>query len=167
LVVPCVVVGEGKMPLITKRVVDSLSVKRREYFIWDERLIGFGVRIQASGVMSYVVKYRAGSGRGAPTRRVTIGRIGKIPPDQARDLARKTLGAVAHGADPAAMKASERGAPTLKELAELFLTEHAEAKRKASTAEFYRDLLERLVLPMLGGRRRRSPWQTWRSSTTS
>jgi len=141
------------MPRITKRLVDGLRPTRTEFFVWDAKHIGFGVRVQPSGVMSYVVKYRAGSGRGAPTRRLTLGRVGKLTPDQARDLAGKTLGAVAHGADPAAAKAADKRAETLRELAELFLAEHAEAKRKASTAAHYRDVIERLVLPELGNRK--------------
>src|SRR5262245_53148165 len=99
---------------ITRRLVDSLKATGREYFVWDGKLAGFGVRVQASGAMSYVVKYRAGSGRSAPTRRVTLARAGKITPDKARDLARKTLGSVAHGADPAAAKAAEKRAETVR-----------------------------------------------------
>jgi integrase len=99
------------------------------------------------------VKYRAGTGRGAPTRRVTLGAVGKLTPDQARKLAKTMLGTVANGADPAARKAAERNAAALKEVAELFLTDHVEAKRKSSTAVLYRDILERLVLPTLGGRK--------------
>jgi integrase len=102
---------------------------------------------------SFVLKYRAGSGRGAPTRRITIGNVGKLTPDQARVFARKALGAVAHGCDPAAERAAERRATTLRELSELFLGEHVEAKRKPSTAALYRDILYRLVLPELGKRR--------------
>jgi hypothetical protein len=119
---------------ITKRSVDALKPATTEYFLWDEKLAGFGVRVQTTGARSYVVKYRAGSGRSTPTRRVTLGAVGKLTPDEARKLAKTTLGAVAHGADPAAAKAAERRGSTLKELAELFLTDHAEAKRKASTA---------------------------------
>ncbi len=138
---------------ITKRLVDSLSATGEEYFVWDETLIGFGVRVQASGAMSYVAKYRAGSGRGAPTRRVTLGRVGTLTPDDARALAKKTLGAVAHGNDPAALKAAERRASTLRELADLYLAEHVDTKRKQSTASHYRSLLEKVVLPDLGSRR--------------
>src|SRR5262249_33821786 len=105
------------------------------------------------GAKSYVVKYRAGSGRGAPTRRVTLGRVGTLTPDEARTLARKMLGAVAHGSDPAAAKAAERRASTLQELAEHFLAEHVEAKRKRTPAAFYRSLRGRIVLPELGGRK--------------
>jgi integrase len=138
---------------ITKRLVDSLKVTGSEYFVWDDTLVGFGVRVQASGAMSYLVKYRAGSGRGAPTRRLTMGRVGTLTPDDARTLARKTLGAVAHGNDPAAARAAERRASTLNELAAIYLAEHVEAKRKPKTAEHYRDLLERIVLPELGSRK--------------
>lgn len=143
----------GMRAQITKRTVDTLKPGRTEYFLWDEKLPGFGVRVQTSGARSYVVKYRAGSGRGAPTRRVTLGAVGKLTPDEARKLAKSTLGAVAHGADPAALKAAERRGATLKELSELFLAEHAEAKRRASTAAHYRDILERLVVPALGSRK--------------
>src|SRR4051794_19820915 len=95
---------------ITKRFIDSLQPQDREYFVWDAGLAGFGVRVQATGAMSYVVKYRAGSGRAAPTRRITLARIGTLTPEEARTLARKTLASVAHGADPAAQRAAEKRA---------------------------------------------------------
>jgi integrase len=138
---------------ITKKMVDSLKPTGADYFVWDGALIGFGVRVQPTGSMSYIAKYRAGSGRGAPTRRVTLGRVGTLTPDEARALARKTLGAVAHGSDPAAVKAAERRASTLREVAEIFLAEHVEAKRKRTTATHYRSLLEKVVLPNLGSRK--------------
>src|SRR5262249_19783685 len=109
---------------ITKRLVDSLNTGASEYFVGESKLPGFRLRVQPSGVMSYVAKYRAGSGRAAPTRRVTLGRVGKITPDQAGKLAKRVLGAVAHGADPATAKSAERRGATLKELAELFLADH-------------------------------------------
>jgi integrase len=138
---------------ITKRLVDRLQPGEREYFTWDSDLAGFGLRVQPSGAKSYVVKYRAGSGRSAPTRRITIGSVGKLTPDQARAVARKTLGAVAQGADPATDRATEKRSPTLRELAELFLNEHVGAKRKGSTAAHYRGILDRLVVPKLGSRK--------------
>jgi integrase len=138
---------------ITKRLIDSLKPRSGEYFVWDGALAGYGVRVQTTGAMSYVVKYRAGSGRAAPTRRLTLAKVGTITPDEARTLAKKTLGSVAHGADPAAQRAADKRASTLAEVAEQFLTEHVEAKRSASSAGSYRDLLERLALPELGKRK--------------
>jgi integrase len=138
---------------ITKRLIDGLKPRESEYFVWDSSLSGFGLRVQATGAKSYVVKYRAGSGRGAPTRRLTLAKAGTITPDEARTLAKKTLGSVAHGADPAAQRAAEKRASTLAEVAEQFIVEHVEAKRSASSAASYRDLLERLALPDLGKRK--------------
>jgi integrase len=138
---------------ITKRLIDGLKPRESEYFIWDSSLAGYGVRIQTTGAMSFVVKYRAGSGRAAPTRRLTLAKVGTITPDEARTLAKKTLGSVAHGADPAAQRAAEKRASTLAEVAEQFLSEHVQAKRSASSAGSYRDLLERLAFPELGKRK--------------
>lgn len=138
---------------ITQRLIKNLEARDEEYFVWDDSLAGFGLRVQKSGAKSYVVKYRAGAGRGAPTRRLTLSQVGKVTPDEARVLARKMLGAVAHGADPAAQRAAEKRASTLAEAAEQFLKEHVEAKRAASSASSYRDVLERLALPELGKRK--------------
>jgi hypothetical protein len=138
---------------ITKRIVDGLQARKVDYTAWDSEVRGFGVRVRPSGTKSYVVAYRAGSGRGAPMRRVTLARVGDVTPEEARTLAEKVRGSIAHGVDPAAIKTDERKADTLRELAAKFLAEHVEAKRKASTAEQYRDALERLVLPELGTRK--------------
>jgi integrase len=58
---------------------------------------------------------------------------------------------VAQGKDPAADKANERRSLPLGDVIEAFLAEHAEAKRKASTAAWYRGGLQRIVKPALGG----------------
>jgi integrase len=63
------------------------------------------------------------------------------------------LGAVANGGDPAAARAADRRASTLNELAELFLVDHVEAKRKRATGDHYRYVLNKLVLPELGNRK--------------
>jgi integrase len=138
---------------ITKRLVDHTLIGNQERFIWDSDLIGFGLRVQPSGAKSYIIRYRAGSGRSAPTRRMTLGSTRRITPDEARGLAKKLLGSVAHGADPAADRAAETRAETLRELADLFLTEHVDVKLKLGTQALYRDILERLVLPKLGTRK--------------
>jgi hypothetical protein len=135
---------------ITKRTVDALKANGSEFTVWDGAVPGFGVRVRSSGAKSYVVVYRAGSGRGAPVRRYTIAAVGKITPERARARAKAVLGSVAHGHDPAGQKATERGMPSLAELADRFMAEHIDPKRKGSTAEFYRDILERLLKPAVG-----------------
>jgi hypothetical protein len=138
---------------ITKRAVDGLEAGAAERFVWDADLPGFGVRVRPSGAKSYVVQYRAGSGRGAATRRVTLGAVGKLTTGEARALARRTLGAVANGADPAADRAAERASLTVAQLAEAFLKEHADKKRKARTAKGYRLLAQQRIVPEFGSTR--------------
>jgi len=135
---------------ITKRVVDALKPQAREFAVWDSKLPGFGVRVRPTGAMSYVVVYRAGSGRGAPVRRYTITNVGKATPEAARRRAKAVLGAVAHGHDPAGEKATERATLTISELADRFMSEHVEQKRKPGTAIFYRHLLDNVIKPEFG-----------------
>jgi integrase len=135
---------------ITKRVVDGLKPRAREFTAWDAKMPGFGVRVRPSGAMSYVVVYRAGSGRGAPVRRYTIANVGKATPDAAKRRAKAILGAVAHGQDPAGEKATERGTLTISGLADRFMAEHVEQKRKPGTAAFYQHLLDKIIRPELG-----------------
>jgi integrase len=135
---------------ITKRVVDALKPRTSEFTVWDGKMPGFGVRVRPTGAMSYIIVYRAGSGRGAPVRRYTIGGVGKIAPESARRRARALLGSVAHGCDPAGEKTTERGTPTVAELADRFMAEHVEPKRKPGTTAFYRHILSKIVSPELG-----------------
>jgi integrase len=135
---------------ITKRLVDRLKARASEYAVWDAQVPGFGVRVRPTGAKSYVIVYRAGSGRRAPVRRYTIAAVGKITPESARRRAKTILGQVAHGHDPAGERAFERGTPTVAELAERFLTEHVQAKRKSGTAAFYRHILTKIVTPEIG-----------------
>jgi integrase len=145
------------MAHITKRMVEGLTPSDlvrpgREFIFWDDKIKGFGVRLQPSGAKTYVFQYRAGGGRAAPRRRITIARVGDIELDQARTLAEQARGAVAHGRDPAAEKTARNAADTVRQLAEFFLAE-IEAKRKRTTAAHYRLILEKHVLPRLGNRK--------------
>ncbi|MTW16615.1 tyrosine-type recombinase/integrase [Rhodoplanes serenus] len=138
---------------ISKRTVNEIKPTGAEFTIWDCDLIGFGIRVRASGAMSYVVQYRPGGGRAAPTRRLTLAAVGKLEPDKARRLAKDKLAEVAKGGDPAADKADRRAGVTVNELVDAFLERHVATKRKAGTATFYRGVLDTHVRPTLGSKR--------------
>lgn len=135
---------------ITKRTVDAVQATGSEFIIWDTDLTGFGVRVRSNGAMSYIVVYRAGHGRKAPLRKLTLAAVGKLTPDEARSLARRAIGSVVHGKDPANEKADGRKGMTVAELAEAFLTEHVRPKRKGTTAARYEHALRAHILPELG-----------------
>ena len=85
---------------LTKRSVDALATSDRRRIIWDRELKGFGVRLEATGAKTFVVRYRAGGGRRAPRRQMNIGWFGTVTVEQARCDAKRVLGQVAQGKDP-------------------------------------------------------------------
>src|SRR5271165_6428900 len=73
---------------ITVDLVKAQEPGASDRTIFDKDVIGFGLRVRKTGAMSYVVEYKAGHGRGAPTRRYTLGKVGQMTPDQARKRAK-------------------------------------------------------------------------------
>ena len=137
---------------ITKRAVDDVAPSASDQFVWDTELKGFGLKVTPAGNKVYILQYRTG-GRGSPTKRVTIGRHGALTPDQARSEATRLAGAVAAGNDPAAVRAVQRGAPTVADLAARFLSEHVATKTKQRTGIEYRRLIDKVILPAIGNQR--------------
>ena len=72
-----------------------------DYFLWDDEMPGFGLRVLPSGRKAWVAQYRIG-GRGGRTRRVSFGYAGTMTPDEARKEARDVLAKAGKGGDPAA-----------------------------------------------------------------
>jgi integrase len=144
---------------ITKRTVDAVQANGADQFLWDSDLKGFGLKVTAAGNKVYILQYRKG-GRGTPTKRVTIGRHGALTPEQARKEAARLAGAIANGADPAALRAAQKAAPTVAALAERFLTEHVATKTKARTATEYRRLIEAIIVPAVGPKQVRDVTRT-------
>ncbi|MCG8361465.1 MAG: Arm DNA-binding domain-containing protein [Kiloniellales bacterium] len=85
------------MAKLTKRFVDAVEIRDKDYVVWDDDLPGFWLRVFASGKRSYVIQYRA-AGR---SRRYAIGRHGVWTPETARKEAMAQLDKVARGENPA------------------------------------------------------------------
>lgn len=137
------------MPKLTKRIIDGLKPDPvSELFAWDSELKGFGVRIMPSGVASYILKYRNKEGR---QRRLALGRVGALTPEEARNLARQRLAEVAQGSDPSAERQQVRKSITIAELCDLY-TADAEGRIKASTLAMDKSRIERHMKPLIGTR---------------
>lgn len=136
---------------ITKRAVDSLKASAGgEAVIWDSEVKGFGVRVRSGGAKSYVLHYRAGVGRKAALRKVTIGRHGSPwTPEMARGEAKRLLGLVESGADPATDRKADRSRPTFSELIDTYLVEGCSHK-KLTTLRADRGRIEHHLRPLLG-----------------
>ena len=134
------------MPKLTKRIIDAVEPQATEFFLWDEGIPGFGLRVMPSGRKSFVVQFRAGR----RARRMSLGPSTVLTCDQARTRAITIIAAVKNGDDPAAERDAKRNAAKVRELAERFDREHIAVRLKASTAKEYRGTLKRFILPALG-----------------
>ena len=134
---------------LSKRTIDAAKPSGARYVLWDSELKGFGVRVECSGLKSFLVRYRHLGRR----RFLSIGRFGEITPEQARLLAQKALSKVRDGADPADERSQDREAITVKKLVERFLADHVEEKRKSKTATHYRSILEGHLIPKYGSKK--------------
>lgn len=130
---------------ISKRTVESLEVERDTVY-WDKDLPCFGVRVYPTGSKFYVAQTRAG---GRPAKRVTLGRHGVITAEEARRRAALVITRVKAGGEPAEPVHKARG-PTVGELAQAWLEEHVAVHWKPKTAEMYRLIVERHIMPALG-----------------
>ena len=135
------------MGRITKKTVDALTARRREYMLWDADIKGFGVRVHPSGRKVYLVKYRL-DGR---VIKKTIGPHGAIPPAAARARAAEIITAAMTGRDLTGRVLSPpTDTTTMHELAGRFLDEHVPVHCKPSTAHSYGIAIRQHVVPRLG-----------------
>jgi integrase len=149
------------MAKISKRTIDALGDASAGTVLRDDDIKGFQARRNANGSITYAYEYRAGSGRSAPVRRLTIAKAGNVTPDEARKLAKGYATDVAGGADPAATKAKGRSVPTLSAFGALYLDTAARiaanspenAKLRPRTIANYRSLIKLHIGPAVGSRR--------------
>lgn len=154
--------GVKSQSLLTKRTVDAAHPMGKRYHIWDCDLRGFGLRIEPSGIKTFIAKYRVGGGgRSAPQRIQTVGRYGTLTPEEARRKAKFILGSVAAGADPHGDLSARRREMNMAALID-FYEEHGCVvqcgKRigepmKPLTKTYTLARLRHHVIPLLGNRR--------------
>jgi len=124
--------------------------------IWDSAVPSFGARRQKGPAVTYVLKFRTAEGR---QRWHTIGRHGAPwTPDTAREEAKRLLGDVVKGGDPATDKSAKRNAATVADLCEQYLADavagrlltRRKTSKKPSTLATDKGRIERHIVPLLG-----------------
>lgn len=99
------------MANITEKFVRALKPTNRRQIITDDKLKAFGVRINTSGHMTYIVRYRIGRAQ----KTLTIGPVAAFTATQARQRAKEAIADVTKGIDPQCKKIQRRQMPLLKE----------------------------------------------------
>ena len=133
---------------LTNRAVASLKVER-DMVYWDRDLPGFGVRVYPGGGKIYIAQARE---PGKTVRRVTVGRHDVLNADRARQRAAFIITRIRAGEDPVPLPLAARfnGGPTVADLAERYLEEHAAVRLKPRTQLRVRGMLDNHILPVLG-----------------
>jgi integrase len=127
------------MRLSRQSVAELTLPSGRPYVIvWDSVQPGFGVRVNA-GNKTWVVQYRFEG----QSRRQTLGRVGVVTLDQAREAARKILASVQLGSDPKPSPSQVDGAIpslTVGDLADRYLRHRKSRLKPRSLEEVTRHL---------------------------
>lgn len=146
------------MAKLTARAIDALKPDpsgRRDHP--DDDLEGLALRVTPAGAKSWSLRYRTRDGQ---RRRLTLGRYPALSLADARDAARRALGEVAHGGDPAAPSAeSHVQAATMGDLWALYARDHTDGLKPRTREErawlWKKHLAPRfMALPLTDVRRR-------------
>ena len=138
---------------INKTSVDATQPGATDKMLWDDKIKGFGVKVTPAGTKIYLFQYRIG-GRGAKTRRFTIGKHGALTPDKARREADRIHILVRQGIDPQAEKQDrQRKAIDLafSDYADRFVEECLKVRWKRSHKDG-ESLLRLYAKPVLGSK---------------
>ena len=133
---------------LTNRAVSTLRVER-DMVYWDRDLPGFGVRVYPGGGKVYIAQAREPD---KTIRRVTVGRHDVLNADQARRRAAFIITRIRAGEDPVPLPLAARfnGGPTVADLVERYLEEHAAVRLKPETQRRVRVMIHNHILPALG-----------------
>lgn len=77
---------------------------RKDRLLFDRDMPGFGIRVGANGVKTFIAQYTAAGKK----RRIALGAFGVLTVEEARKAARSVLGDAAKGADPFADRKARR-----------------------------------------------------------
>lgn len=132
----------SKREKITRRSVAALKLGET---LTDTLIPGFSARRPRKHVL-YALKMR-NAGR---QRHVAIGSEVDLTPDQARAEAEKLRAAKRQGLDPAAERDRRKHGQTFEAVAGRFMSQHVARKLRPTTQAFYRDMIDRILIPKFG-----------------
>ena len=134
------------MSMRCKITINTVEKLAPGIIVWDTEIRGFGCRCQRKERIYFLKKRFEGR-----QRWYVIGAHGNPwTPETARNCARRLLGEIASGRDPAAEREFTRGLPSVAGLAQSFIEQHIVPHLKPSTAEHYRSLIANYIVPTFG-----------------
>jgi integrase len=139
----------GMKQHLTERFVKAmLPGAARDLLVFDDEVAGFGLCVYRSGKRAFILRYRI-VGR---ERRLTIGSWPDWSVTAAREEAKRLKREVDAGNDPLGKRIERRNAPTMSDLIDRYLREHAVNLAPRSFSD-RTSLLRKLVEPEWGTRK--------------
>lgn len=135
---------------LTKSSVEKAQPADRRYKLHDSEVAGFHLVVMPSGKKSFYLRYRVGGGRGGVIREPKIGDLTTMTPEQARKIAKDWQAEIRAGGDPGGKRQEARAAPSVSDLLDRYMRDHALLHKKSSSAEHDRSLILNWVAPALG-----------------
>jgi integrase len=132
--------------IVDKSIKKMAAPKLGNRIEWDSEIPGFGVRITASGVTSFILDYRI-AGR---QRRYTIGRYPELTVAAARIEAGELRSSIRDGHDPMEERHQSRIEPTLGHLATEYLDRYATPNKRPSSLRNDRQMIDNIIRPGIG-----------------
>ena len=131
--------GSGHRIRLTVKVIAAAKPAAKEYTLWDNLFAHLGVRVQPSGVRSYIIQTRV-DGR---MRKVTLGRFPELPLDAARREGAAVLARLWGGEDVA--PTSSKKAPLFRDFAARYRERRGQRWKPSSLRTFDVYLRSRLM----------------------
>ena len=143
------------MVTLTSTIINNAEIRDKIYYIWDDTVKGFALKVIPNGQKKFVIKYRtAMGGRSAVQRWYIFGDISTLSCKEARENAAKLLRMVHEGNDPQENKLGLRKAETLSEFWELFKSDYVNLKENKDTYLKNNEQLWRLYIEPVFARRK-------------
>ena len=115
---------------LTVKAIAAAKPKAKEYTLWDNLLAHFGVRVQPSGIRSYIVQTRV-NGR---MRKITLGRFPELSLDAARREGAAVLARLWGGEDVTPPRKNK--APLFRDFAARYRAQRAHRWKPSSLKTF-------------------------------
>ena len=128
---------------LTVRAIAAAKPAAKEYTLWDNLLAHFGVRIQPSGVRSYIIQTRV-NGR---MRKITLGRFPELSLDAARREGAAMLARLWGGEDVTPSR--KKKAPLFRDFAARY-RDRRRHRWKLSSLETYDIYMRNRLMPHFG-----------------
>lgn len=134
---------------LTERIVDGAVAEKKRYALSDTDIPGLALLVWPSGKRGFYYRYRHNGRR----RDAKLGAPPAMKVAKARSLASEWAMAVAQGKDPQAERVRARHAPTMSEVFDRYMQEHAAVRKKPSSASQDESLIRIYLNPALGKRK--------------